>query len=81
MRREVVGWYHQLSGHEFEQTLGDSKGQGTLVCCSSWGLKESDTTQQLNTTTNLQTTSDCIMDLSYYSINICRINVGSKACF
>ena len=36
---EMVGCYHQLSGHEFEQTLGDSKGQESLVCCSSWGHK------------------------------------------
>ena len=38
---EMVGWYHQLNGHEFEQTLG---GQGCLVCCSPWGSKELDTT-------------------------------------
>ena len=41
---EIVGWYHQLNGHEFEQTLGDSKGQGSLQCCSLWGHKELDTT-------------------------------------
>ena len=45
---EMVGWHHQLSGHEFEQTLGDSKGQGSLAYCSSWGGKESNTTEQLN---------------------------------
>ena len=46
---EMVGWHHQLNGHEFEQTLGDNEGQGSLVCCcSSWGCKESDTTEQLN---------------------------------
>ena len=44
----MVGWYHLLNGHEFEQTLGDSEGQGSLVCCRPWGLKESDTTEQLN---------------------------------
>ena len=33
---EMVGWHHRLSGHEFDQTLGDSEGQGTLVCFSSW---------------------------------------------
>ena len=44
----MVGWHHKLSGHEFEQTLGDSEGQGSLVCCSPWGHKESDTTEQLN---------------------------------
>ena len=45
---EMVGWHHQLNGHEFEQTVGDSEGQGSLVCCSSWGHKESDTTERLN---------------------------------
>ena len=34
---EMVGWHHWLNGHEFEQTPGDSEGQGSLVCCSSWG--------------------------------------------
>ena len=41
---KMVGWHHQHNGHDLEQTLGDSEGQGSLVCCSSWGLKESDTT-------------------------------------
>ena len=41
---EIVGWHHQLNGHEFEQTLGDSEGQGSLVCCSPWDCKESDPT-------------------------------------
>ena len=40
--------HHQLSGHEFEQALRVADGQGSLVCCSPWGLKESDTTEQLN---------------------------------
>ena len=35
----MVGWHHQLNGHEFEQTLEDSEGQGSLVCCSPWGLR------------------------------------------
>ena len=39
---EMVGWHHQLNGHEFEQALGDGDGQGSLVCCSPWGWKESD---------------------------------------
>ena len=38
----------RLSGHEFEQTPGDGEGQGSLVCYSPWGCKESDTTEQLN---------------------------------
>ena len=45
---EMVEWHHWLSGHEFEQTLGDGEGQGGLACCSSWGHKESDTTEWLN---------------------------------
>ena len=45
---ETVGWHHQLSGHMFEQTLGDSEGQEGLVCCSPWGHNESDMTEGLN---------------------------------
>jgi len=41
---EMVGWHHPLDGHEFEQTLRDSEGQGSLVYCSSCGFKKSDTT-------------------------------------
>ena len=41
---EMVGLPHELYGHEFEQTPGDSEGQGSLACCSLWGLKELDTT-------------------------------------
>ena len=39
---EMLRQYHQLNGHEFEETPGDSEGQGSLVCCSPWGCKESD---------------------------------------
>ena len=42
---EMVGWYHLLSGHEFEQALGAGDRQGNLVCCSPWDHKESDTTE------------------------------------
>ena len=45
---EMVGWQDQLNGHEFEQTLGDGEGQGSLVCCSPWGCKDSDTAERLN---------------------------------
>ena len=45
---EMVGWYHQINEHEFEQTLGDSEGQGSLACTCPWGHKESDTTERLN---------------------------------
>ena len=45
---EMVGWHHRLDGHESEQAPGFGNGQGSLVCCSPWGGKESDMTQQLN---------------------------------
>ena len=41
---EMVGWLRHLNGYEFEQTPGDSEGQGSLECCSSWEGKEEDTT-------------------------------------
>ena len=50
---EMVGWHHQLDGHEFEQTLGDSEGWRSLVGCSPWGQKKSNTTYRLNNTVSL----------------------------
>ena len=44
----MVGWHHQLHGHEFEQALEVGDGQGGLVCCGPWGHKESDTIERLN---------------------------------
>ena len=45
---EMIRWYHQLNGHEFEETPGASEGQGSLVCCSPWGYKTLDMTELLN---------------------------------
>ena len=45
---EMVGWPHGLNGHEFESILGVGVGQGGLACCSPWGCKELDMTEQLN---------------------------------
>ena len=45
---EIVGWHHQLDGHEFEQAMGIVYGQVSLAYCSPWGHKESDLTEQLN---------------------------------
>ena len=47
---EMVGWHHQLNGHEFEQDLGIGVGKGSLACPSVWGCKESDMTEGLNWT-------------------------------
>ena len=54
----MVGWHHKLNGREFEQTLGDSEGQGSLAGCSPWGCKESDVTERLNN--NLPSTGSVI---------------------
>ena len=47
---EMVGWHHQLNGHESEQTPGDGEGQGSVACCNSWDRKESNSTEELNNT-------------------------------
>ena len=47
---ETVGWHHRLDGHEFQQAPGVGDGQGSLLCCSPWGHKKLDTTEQLNWT-------------------------------
>ena len=42
----MIGWHHQLNGCEFEQTLGNSERQGSLACCSPWGRKDLNSTEQ-----------------------------------
>ena len=42
---EMVRWYHQLHGHEFEQALGEGEGQGSRACCRPWGHNESETNE------------------------------------
>ena len=49
---EMVGWHHQFNGLESEKIPGDTEGQGSLACCSSWGCKDSDMTEHLNNNTN-----------------------------
>ena len=72
---EMVGWHHRLDGHEFEQTLGVGDAQGSLVCCSPWGHKESDRTERLNWTE---------LDMQYshvtYTLNVIK-NVQWKVTF
>ena len=50
---EVVVWHHQFTGHEFKETLGESEGLGSLVGCSPWDCKESNTTEWLNNKNNI----------------------------
>ena len=73
---KMVGWCHQLDGYEFEQALGDGEGQGSLVCCSPWGLKESDTTEQLNNST---VASNLVSVLSFLSLHYPMVSKGD--CF
>ena len=50
---EMVGWHHQLNGHESAQIPGDGEGQGSLACCSLWDHQESEMTERLNNDYNL----------------------------
>ena len=63
---EMARWHHQLDGRELEWTLGVGDGQGSLACCNSWGLKESDTTKRLNWT-------ELIMYLEFI-VRVCNYN-------
>ena len=64
---EMVGWYHQLYGNEFEQAPGVGDGQGSLACCSPWVLKESDTAERLNWTELMCQCRFISWQLVYYS--------------
>ena len=67
----MVGWHHQLDGHEFKQAPGDDDGQESLVCCSPWGHKELDTTEQLNNDDLLSNhLSSSIKTSTYFSISV-----------
>ena len=63
---EMVGWHHLLHGHEFEQAPGVGDRQGGLECCSPWGRKELDTTEQLNWTNH--GTTECFLSSTSYHI-------------
>ena len=60
----MVGWYHRLNGHEFEQALGKGERQGSLACCSLWGHKELDMTEQLNINSKNKKEKLCLLELS-----------------
>ena len=67
---EMVGWHHQLNGHEFELALVVGDGQGNLACCSPWGRKESDRTEWLNWT---ETYIHSFLD--YFPLKVIRVLV------
>ena len=75
----MVGWHHRVNGHEFEQALGDGEGQGSLVCCSSWGCKESDMTEGLND----EDSSIYISDLAVFCFTCLHslVHTGTKDIF
>ena len=62
----MVGWHHQLNGHEFEQAPEDGEGQGGLVCCSPWTHKKLDMTEQLNNRTNTYNSLDVLQNYKYF---------------
>ena len=66
----LVGWHHWFNGHKFEQTPGDSEGQGSLACCSLWGFKEVNTTEQLNN--NKGSECNCAVVWTFFGITFLR---------
>ena len=67
---EMVGWHHRLNGHDFEETPGDSEGQGSLACCRPW-----DTTQQLN---NNVPFTDCLASAGHWMGCWPKVTGGGK---
>ena len=70
---EMVGWYHQLDAHEFEQTLGIGDGQGSLVSCPLWGRTESDTTEATQ-----QQQQQASRGWKAIKLESCRVPVNSR---
>ena len=68
--KDMAGRHHWLNGQEFEQIPGDTEGQGSLVCCSPWGCKESDMSQQLN---NNKTTFYFFISVAGYMLSCCSL--------
>ena len=66
----MAGWHHQVDGHEFELTPGVGDRQGGLVCCDSWGRKESDTTEQLNRSNTWTKYNDLLRLHNLYVIHL-----------
>ena len=70
----MVGWHHQLDGHEFEQALGAGDEQGSLACFSPWGRKELDMTERLNWLTELK--RHIFLTLKFGFLEIYPINLA-----
>ena len=68
----MVGWHHPLNGHEFEQTPGDSEGQGSLANCNPWGREELDTTDRL------KNNSCVVVSHSYFVLKTYAFHVLKK---
>ena len=77
---EMVGWHHQLNGHEFEQILGDSEGQGRLVCCSPWGHKESDMTELLKKN-NKKTFTGTSLEVKWLRLHAFSVGGAGWICY
>ena len=75
---EMAGWHCQLNGHEFEQTLGDGEGEGSLVCYSPWGHKESATEQQQQLLYRLEESLGLSPEILEGSITYGSISVSSQ---
>ena len=73
----MVGWHHWLNGHKYEWTLGDHEGQESLSCCSSWGCKESDMTEWLNS--NKSEVNQKEINTIWYHLYMKNPNTSDKA--
>ena len=79
---EMVGWHHRLNRHEFEQIPEDSEKQGSLECCSLWGHKESDTTEQLNWTEHDKSSKQLsISSYNYFPLGMIMFKIYSLRTF
>ena len=70
----MVGWHHQLNGHESEQTPVARDEQGSLACCGPWGCKELDTTERLNWLTELK--RHIFLTLKFWFLEIYPLNLA-----
>ena len=77
---EMIGWHHQLNGHEFEQAPGVGDGQGGLACCSPWGHKELDMTERLTNNNSLPILASYTYNLFLYSLTMKVSHESENSC-